>query len=175
MIKNRQNEEKTFDYIGAYEQAIRDIVDSCGSREAANKMLDDIYKHYEKTEAALKKLEKAYGKGSEKFEMEKALVLERARLELNSTVERHAPHTKEHMKEIILGASLAISAIVMPVIYPASLLLTASSIVAIGGSYYISFNVLRRWKASAGKSKIAGMLGVVKPRRSRITALLDRK
>ena len=174
MQKAKETEEKTFDYVGAYEHAIKDIIETCGSREAANRMLDDIYKHYEKTDASLKKMEKAYGKGTERFEVEKTLLLEKARTELNQSVEKHAPSTKEHIKEIILGASLAIAAIAMPALYPASLLLTASSIIAIGGSYYVSFNVLRRWKALAGKSRITDLLGVVKPKRLKLAALQEK-
>ena len=171
MQKLEEIKEKTFDYIGAYEQAIKEIVKTCGSRESANKMLDDIYKHYERTDAALKKLERECGKDTEKFEMKKVELLEKAKYELNMNVEKHAPQTKERTKEIILGASLAVAAVVMPVVYPASLLLTASSMVAIGSSYYISFNVLRRWKALAGKAKIRSLLGTIKPRRVKLEAV----
>ena len=175
MMKNKQSQEKTFDYIGAYEQAIADIITTCGSREAANKMLDEIYKHYEKTDAAIRKLAKECGRDTQRFETEKALLLQKARHDLDATVEAHAPHTKEHMKEIILGASLAIAAIVMPVVYPASLLLTASSVMAIGSSYYIGFNNLSRWKALAGKSKISSLLGVIRPRRVKLEGIMKKK
>jgi len=175
MMAAKQGEKETFDYINAYEKAAMDVVSACGSREAANRMLDEIHGHYEKTDIQLKKLEKDHGAGSAKFEQEKALLLKEANRQVHVSIERYAPQTKDHVKEIILGVSLAASAVFMPAIYPASLLLTASGIAAVGGSSYISYNLLRKWKVLVGKTKMAGMVGVLNPKHVKLGGFLKKK
>jgi hypothetical protein len=153
----KENEKREFDYIGAYEKALKDVVSACGSRETANKLMTELERQYETTEKELEKLDK----NTPEYDSMKNIVLGRARESIHSIIEKYLPHTSDHMKELILGASLAISAVLLPAAATASLLMTASSIVAIGGSYYIGFKLLSNWKTMTSKNTIARMTGKV--------------
>jgi len=162
ILKNAEG--AAFDYVSAYEKAMRDVVQACGSREAANEMLDELHDHYEKTGVELRRLKRLYGDKPEAHAAKKAALLARARQEVNEIIEKHAPHTGDHVKELILGTSLAATAILLPVSYAVSTLAVATSIVAIGSSYYIGFKLLNNWKAISGKERIASMAGRVGPK-----------
>lgn len=157
-------EKETYDYIGAYEKAIRDVVKASGSRDAANRMLDDLHDHYEKTGVELKRIKRIYGDRPETHETKKAALLTDARFEVNQIIERHVPRITDHVKELIIGTSLAATATMLPATYAISTLAVATGIITIGSSYYIGFNLIRKWKALAGKHKIASYAGVMSPR-----------
>ncbi|MEM2137951.1 MAG: hypothetical protein QW568_02590 [Candidatus Anstonellaceae archaeon] len=157
-------EAKVPDYIGMYEQSIRDIVRECGSREAANQMLDELEKHYEDTDRKLKQLDRADWKDPERHASEKARAIAIARHEVAQIIDKHVPHTADHMKELIVGASLAAAALLIPASYAVSTLVVATSLVSIGSSYYIGFKMLKNWKAIAGKERVSRLAGVAHPR-----------
>lgn len=163
-MKQAPFESKAPDYIGMYEQSIRDIVRECGSREAANKMLDELQKHYEATDKKLKQIERENWKDPEKHAVEKARLIAIARHELSAIVDKHVPHTADHTKELIVGASLAAAALLIPATYAVSTLVIATSLVSIGSSYYIGFKMLKNWRAIAGKERISRLAGVAHPK-----------
>jgi hypothetical protein len=148
------------DYIGMYEKAISDLVHECGSRQRANELLDALQKHYESTDRKLKALQKQYWKDPEKHAEEKAKLLAIARHETAEIIEKHVPHTADHTKELIVGASLAVAALLIPVTYAVSTLAVATTLVSIGSSYYIGFKMLKNWKAIAGKERVSRVSGI---------------
>ena len=132
-------ESKSVDYIGAYEQALRDVEQACGSRETANLLIYDLQNNYKKTEKELDGVEKLRSKDPEKYVAEKATLLARARGEVNGIIERHVPHISDHVRELIIGTSLAAIAVTLPAAF--TTLAVATSVAAIGGSYYIGFKL----------------------------------
>lgn len=164
MQKTAAIETPSTDYVAAYEKAIRDVVQACGSRQAANQMLTELHVHYVQTGEHLRRLRREYGSDPEAHAARKAALLARAKEEVHEIIGRHLPHTSDHMKELVMGASLAITATMLPVAYAASTLAVATSIVAIGSSYYIGFKLLRNWKAISGKHRVASLAGRVGPR-----------
>ena len=136
MAENGSPGKKAFDYVGAYEKAIRDVVKASGSRDAANRMLDDLHDHYEKTGGELKRIKRIYGDRPEAHETKKAALLTDARFEVNQIIERHVPHISDHIKELIIGTSLAATATMLPATYAVSALAVATGIITIGSSYY---------------------------------------
>ncbi len=152
------------DYIGMYEKAISDLVHECGSREMANELLDALQKHYEATDKRLKALQKQYWKDPEKHAEEKAKLLAIARQDTAEIIEAHVPHTADHTKELIVGASLAVAALLIPVTYAVSTLAVATTLVSIGSSYYIGFKMLKNWKAIAGKERVSRLAGLASPK-----------
>lgn len=142
---------KEFDYIGMYNEAIEKVIEACGSKEAANRMLGEIEKLYERTAEELAKA---------RDENKKVQILQGARAKIGDVIRKYAPGASEHTMEIILGASLAISALVIPT-FGASLLAVISTLAAIGSSYYISFKILRNWGAIAGKARITSLVGLI--------------
>ncbi len=163
MQKAKMFEGASFDYVGAYENAIRELVQSCGSRSAANKLLDELHEHYERTDLALKKLRRETT-DSKEHAAKKIVLLEKAKHDVSMIIEKHVPHTSDHVKELIMGASLAVTAALLPMTHGFSTVVAATSVIAIGGSYYIGFKLLRNWKAIAGKHTVSQMAGVVGPK-----------
>ncbi|HIH19574.1 TPA: hypothetical protein HA225_06420 [Candidatus Micrarchaeota archaeon] len=153
-----------FDYVSAYEGAIREVVKSCGSHESANQLLDELHSHYEKTGLELKRIKKIYGDRPAVHEEKKNSLLSGAKSEVNQIIEKHAPHVSDHVRELILGTSLVATATMMPAAYGASALAAAIKIIAIGGSYYVGFGLMRKWRALAGKHKVASYAGVMSPK-----------
>jgi hypothetical protein len=151
-----KTQSSSSEYLEAYERAMKDVVSSCGPA-SANKMLKEIEDVYMRTDASLKRLRT----DAPEYETQKNILLGKAREEVHSVVEKYAPNTSDHIKELILGTSLAISATLLPVAAAASALLTATSIIAIGSSYYIGFKILKNWKAISGKNTLAGLAGKV--------------
>src|SRR3989338_1966204 len=100
-------ESKVFDYIGAYEKAIRDLIAACGSKEAANVMLDELHQHYESTYSRLQQLDRELGEAHPMHPVRKRAILARANGEVHGIIERHVPHTSDNIRELIIGASLA--------------------------------------------------------------------
>ncbi|VVC01680.1 Uncharacterised protein [uncultured archaeon] len=164
MDENGTDGNGTFDYVGAYEAAIKEVVKACGSREAANRMLDELHAHYEKTGAELKRIKRIYGDRPELHSQKKAALLADARFEVHRIIEQHAPHTSYRVHEVFLGTSLATAATILPAALAASTFSTAAAIAAIGSSYYIGFRLLRRWKALAGRHRVAAYAGMASPR-----------
>ncbi|MCX8197691.1 MAG: hypothetical protein N3F07_00640 [Candidatus Micrarchaeota archaeon] len=152
------------DYVKEYEKAIHEVVKACGSQESASKMLDELHRQYEKVGAELKKLEKEHKAGSASYERERRRILERGKYEVHKIIEKHVPHVSWHLEELIIGTSLAVTAAVLPAARAAHALIAATSIIAIGSSYYIGFKLLRNWKAIAGKHKIADLSHIVGPK-----------
>ncbi|MCX8174691.1 MAG: hypothetical protein N3E51_00595 [Candidatus Micrarchaeota archaeon] len=163
MPVEKEFREAYFDYIGNYEKSINEIISACGSREAANRLLGELNRHYEKTDFELKRIKKEYWKEPEKHAAEKARVLAEARYEVAQIIERHVPHSADHVKELIIGASLAVAALMIPVTYAFSALSAAASVLSIGGSYYIGFKLLKNWKLIASKGHVSSMTERVPP------------
>ncbi len=163
-MKEAQQQTHAPDYIGIYEKAIKDLVRECGSREAANRMLDDLQKHYETTDRQLKELHKRDWTNPEAHAVEKARLIEIARHEVSTIVEKHVPHTADHVKELIVAASLATIALLLPTTYAVSTLSVATGLISIGSSYYIGFKMLKNWKAIAGKERVSRLAGVASPK-----------
>jgi hypothetical protein len=153
---------KASDYIGMYEQALRDVVQACGSRETANLLIFDLQNNYRKTEKDLEGIEKLRSKDPEAYVKEKMSTLARAKHDVNHIIELHVPHLSDHVRELIIGTSLATLAITLPAAF--TTLAVATSVAAIGGSYYIGFKLLRDWRAMAGKEKVTRFAGVVGPK-----------
>jgi len=65
---------------------------------------------------------------------------------------------------MIIGTSLAVTAALLPATHAAATLVAATSIIAIGGSYYIGFKLLKNWKMFSGKHRMANLAGVVGPK-----------
>lgn len=147
------------DYVEVYEKAMQDVIAACGSKDTANEMLDELHEYYQTTERKLKDIEKKQGKGGEGYLKEKERALETAKYEVHRIVEKHVPNASWHLEELIMGASLAVTATLLPSSQAAGTLIAATGIVAIGGSYYIGFKLLRNWKAIAGKHRLAGFVG----------------
>ena len=165
------------DYVDTYEQAIHEVISACGSKQAANKLLDELHAHYEKTDAELKALRRELPDGQE-YNNRKEALLSRANHEVRQIIEKRLPHIGSHVEELIIGTSLAVTAAMMPVAKAAAMLVAATSIVAIGSSYYIGFKLLRNWKAISGKERMAGLAGIVGPKHinlPRIHSLIRKK
>jgi hypothetical protein len=160
----RPLEKEVFDYIGAYEKAIREVIAACGSREAANRLLNDLHEHYQRTDLELRRIKRVHGGSPEILAAKKEQVLASARHEVGRIIEKHVPHTSDHVKELIIGTSLAVTAIMLPVSYAVSTLAVATGIVSIAGSYYIGFKLIRNWKAISGKEGVAHAAGRLSPR-----------
>ncbi|MCX8194577.1 MAG: hypothetical protein N3G22_00500 [Candidatus Micrarchaeota archaeon] len=149
------------DYLDTYEKALKDVISACGSREAASQMLSEIEGVYEAAGKEIRKLDALYAKNPEMHAAKKAAVLSRRREEVERIIEKYAPHTSGYVKELILATSLATTALMLPLSYALSALAVATGVVAIGSSYYISFRLLKNWRAIAGKEKIASMVGKI--------------
>lgn len=147
------------DYVAAYERAIQDVVAACGSKDNANKMLEELHEYYESTDRKLKIAEKRSGGSGTAAAKEKERVLETAKYDVHRIVEKYVPNASWHLEELIMGSSLAITATLIPAAQAASLLVTATSIAAIVGSYYIGFKLLKNWKVIAGKHRLANAVG----------------
>lgn len=147
------------DYVAAYERAIRDVVAACGNKDAANKMLDELHDYYEATDRKLKAAEKGRDGGGDAYAKEKERVLETAKYDVHRIVEKYVPNANWHLEELIMGASLAVTATLAPTAQAASLLVTATSVAAIVGSYYIGFKLLKNWKVIAGKHRLGNLAG----------------
>jgi len=147
------------DYVAAYEKAMQDVVSACGSRSAANEMLDDLRNHYEETERKLGEIDRKHGKDAEAGKKEKEKTLTIAKYHVHTIVDKYVPNASWHLEELIMGASLAVTATLIPTTHAASMLAAATGMVAIGGSYYIGFKLLRNWKAISGKHKLADAVG----------------
>ncbi|MFA6489666.1 MAG: hypothetical protein WCT52_03195 [Candidatus Micrarchaeia archaeon] len=147
------------DYVEVYEKAMQDVVAACGSKEIANSMLDELHGYYQTTERRLKDIEKKHGNRGEIYIKEKERALETAKYDVHRIVDKYVPNASWHLEELIMGASLAVTATLLPSAQAAGTLIAATGIVAIGGSYYIGFKLLRNWKAIAGKHRLAGFVG----------------
>ncbi|MEM4633698.1 MAG: hypothetical protein QW275_00930 [Candidatus Anstonellaceae archaeon] len=152
------------DYVKEYEKAISEVVKACGSEKQANELLDQLHHQYEKMGLELQKLEKKYGAGTKEYEKEKNKIIDRGKAEVHSIIERHVPHVSWHLEELIIGTSLAVTAAFLPAARAAYALIAATSLIAIGGSYYIGFKLLRNWKVIAGKHKVADLSHKVGPK-----------
>ena len=152
------------DYVEVYEKAMQDVVSACGSKDTANKMLDELHDYYQTTERKLKEIEKKHGSEGEEYRKEKDRALETAKYNVHKIVEKYVPNASWHLEELIMGASLAITATLLPTSQAAGTLVAATGIVAIGGSYYIGFKLLKNWKAIAGKHTLAGFVGRALPK-----------
>ncbi|VVC00905.1 Uncharacterised protein [uncultured archaeon] len=164
MPEMKSQHKAAFDYIGNYERAIKEVVRECGSREAANEMLEELHQHYEKTDAALKNAKKTMWKDPEALAKQKAVILSNARVEVAEIIEKHVPHSGEQVRDLILGTSLAIAAIMIPATYAFSTLTAAATILSVGGSYYLSFRLLKNWKATSSKGQVAEAAGRASPK-----------
>ena len=149
------------DYVEIYEKAIQDVVAACGSKEAANRMLGELHEEYQTTDRKLKEIERK--SGGEERRKEKERTLETAKYAVHQIVEKYVPNASWHLEELIMGASLAITATLLPV-QAAGALVAATGIVAIGGSYYIGFKLLRNWNVIAGKHRLADAVGKSLPK-----------
>ncbi len=165
-MKTAPSRKEVPDYIGMYEKALGDIVKECGSREQANRLLDELQKHYESTDKRLKALDREWWERPEEHAAQKAKLIAAAREEIAGIVDRHVPHISDSMKEMLMGVSLAVAALLIPATYAVSTLVVATSLVSIGGSYYIGFKMLRNWRAIAGKERISRLVGMASPRQT---------
>ncbi len=149
-------QKQTADYIGMSEQVMRELVSLCGSRGKANELLEEIATHYKHTQSQLSKLDAKYAgrKNALEYSSERNYILSRAKGQLSSIIERYAPHSTDKTKELVVAASFAAVALALPLAAAASLLVTATSLIAIGTGYFASFAVLRSWPALVSKSKI---------------------
>lgn len=164
------------DYVDTYEQAMHEVISACGSKQAANKLLDELHAHYEKTEDELERLRRELS--GQEYKSRKEALLSRANHEVRQMIEKRLPHTSHHIEELIIGTSLAVTAAMMPAAKAAAMLVAATSIVAIGSSYYIGFKLLRNWKAISGKERMAGLAGIVGPKHinlPKIRSLIKKK
>jgi len=157
-VKNEQ-----MDYVGVYERAIQDLVSACGSHESANRLLGELEGHYATVEQKLDEIEKIRKKDPETYVREKASLLARAKIEVNDIIDRNVPRVSDHVRELIIGTSLATAALTLP-LTGLSTLAVATAITAIGGSYYIGFKILRNWRAIAGREKVSSFAGVLSPK-----------
>ena len=147
------------DYVEVYEKAMQDVVSACGSKDTANRMLDELHGSYQSTERKLRDIEKKHGSDGEAYAKEKDRALQLAKYNVHRIVEKYVPNASWHLEELIMGASLAVTATLLPSAQAAGTLIAATGIVAIGGSYYIGFKLLRNWKAIAGKQRLADFVG----------------
>jgi len=144
------------DYIGMSEQVMRELVSLCGSRGRANELLEEIATHYKYTQSQLSKLDSKFAgrKNTPQYSSERNSILSHAKSQLSSIIERYAPHSTDKTKELVVAASFAAVALALPLTAAASLLVTATSLIAIGTGYFASFSVLRSWPALVSKSRI---------------------
>lgn len=159
MQKSKPVQIPKTDYVAVYEKAMQDVVFACGSKEAANSMLDELHTYYQETERKVKEVEKKSGGDAESCRREKERVLETAKYGVHQIVEKHVPNASWHLEELIMGASLAVTATLLPSSQAAGTLIAATGIIAIGGSYYIGFKLLKNWNAIAGKHRLANFVG----------------
>jgi hypothetical protein len=171
-------QKATADYIGQTERVMRELESLCGSKERANELLDDIAIHYKNTSRELSTLESRHGgKGSEAYDRDKGFLLSIRRSELDRIIERYAPHATDKTKDLVIAASFAAIALTLPLAASASLLATATSLIAIGASYFASFHVLRHWPALVSKAKIheAFAQGAIVPKAAPIRKVVSGK
>ena len=144
------------DFVSSYEKAMREVIAGCGSRQAANSMIGDLQRHYEKTASELKK---AGGNEAERGE-----VLRFAKMEANSIIEKYAPNTGSHFHELVISYSFGAILLTIPLVAAASLLTVATGILAAGSAYFISAKILGNWKGMVAKRKMSDLSGVVGPK-----------
>jgi hypothetical protein len=145
------------DYLKEYENALQFLVKSCGSKENANRMIEELHVQYEKTTQKIEELKEKYPEGTAEYEKEKIRILEEGKYEIHKIIEKYIPHVSNHLEELIIGTSLAVAATFMPTVHLTSLFATITSILAIGGSYYIGFKTLKNWKLLVHKNKVADL------------------
>lgn len=162
-MQKTKSEKMREDYVIDYEKAILEVVKACGSEKDANKMLDELHYQYERTDLQLKKVDQEYEKGGQEYEKAREMILEKGKHEVHQIIEKHVPHVSGHLEELIMGTSLAVTASLLPAAHAASTLIAATSIIAIGSSYYIGFKLLRNWKAIAGKHRVAHLSHMMGP------------
>ena len=167
-MQKTKSEKMREDYVIDYEKAILEVVKACGSEKDANQMLDELHRQYERTEQALRKVDKSRAAGTEEYERASEKILEKGKHEVHQIIERHVPHVSWHLEELIMGTSLAVTASLLPAARAASTLIAATSIIAIGSSYYIGFKLLRNWKVIAGKHRVAHLSHIVSPKHVKI-------
>lgn len=163
VMKQTKSEHESPDYVNAYERAMRNLISACGSKETANKLLGELDAHYAAVEKRLDEVEKIRKKDPEEYVREKAAILAKARLDVNDIIDRNVPRVSEHVRELIIGTSLATAALTLP-LAGLSTLAVATAITAIGGSYYIGFKILRNWRAIAGRERVSSLAGIVGPK-----------
>jgi len=144
------------DFLGTYENAMREVIAVCGSREAANSMIGELQDHYEKTASDLKKT------GGNPRQRES--VLAAAKVTANNIIEKYAPNTGSHFHELVISYSFGAILLTIPMIAAASLLSVATGILAAGSAYFISAKILKDWKGMVAKRRVSDLSGMVGPK-----------
>ncbi|MCX6770623.1 MAG: hypothetical protein NTX79_01065 [Candidatus Micrarchaeota archaeon] len=147
------------DFVGAYEKAMQEVISGCGSRQAANGMIGELQRHYERTAAELKKAgESVQARGE---------ILSSAKMEANRIIEKYAPNTGNHFHELVISYSFGAIMLTIPLVAAASLLTVATGILAAGSAYFISAKILGNWKGMVARRRISDLSGVVGPKNIR--------
>ena len=146
----------TADFVSAYEQAMREVVSGCGSRQAANSMIGELADHYERTAS---ELGKAGSSGRAREE-----VLRSAKTGADRIIGKYAPNTGSHFHELVISYSFGAIMLTIPVVAAASILTVATGILAAGSAYFISARILGNWKGMVARRKVSDLSGVVGPK-----------
>jgi hypothetical protein len=160
------------DYIGETELLMRELTVICGSKDSANELLGKMTDHYEKTTRDLSAIEKKYPEKGGNFLREKSALLSVKKYELEKLIEHYAPAAADRTKDLIIAGSLAVIAITLPLTVAASVLATATSIIAIGGSYFASYHILKSWPVISSKARVHAFFerGAIPKRASSVKA-----
>ena len=104
----------TADFVSSYENAMREVIAGCGSRQAANSMIGELQHHYEHAASELKKAGDSPPARAE--------VLRSAKAEANRIIGKYAPNTGNHFHELVISYSFGAIMLTIPMVAAASLL-----------------------------------------------------
>ena len=144
------------DFVSSYENAMREVIAGCGSRQAANSMIGELQHHYEHAASELKKAGDSAPARAE--------ALRSAKAEANRIIGKYAPNTGNHFHELVISYSFGAIMLTIPMVAAASLLTVATGILAAGSACFISAKILTNWKGMVARRRVSDLSGVVGPK-----------